>query len=519
MKLFWQTLLMTVFIVSFTIVCTEKAQAGNPLYMAADNTPLIWDTTQTIKYKVDPKGLGKLSYSESVALVQIALSVWENVADVNIKFEYLGPLNEALNADNWESVASNNIYAEAQDTTNMTATQSQQQHYVVIGFDNTGEIMTAKGSANATGVQSITGVLGTYEDPQFITSAHVFINGLYYNGTDNDAVDLNLVDLLAIVIHELGHTLGLDHTLFNYDIYQDILSGSIDSSNARFLPTMFPRFVQSTGEHIVSLHPDDIATLQWLYGDGATGTISGEISDAGGSPVETMLVTVRNTASPLCEAYSQSTSILCSDLNTSPSGDGQAYFNASYCLDGYQLGTYQIPLLENGSYTIDVQEIPEQFSSSIARFDYSVREIPGGAEFYNTLDEANEDTFAITPVNFMQYNLYNKDIVLASTVSGYGDAERVGYAYFETDPLFETTETNDTYCPETGDITEDMIAETLSQANFAISSDLQEDTQTPIGGCSLRPLNKTHKTQSLSFLCITLFALVCLSTSRLVKSL
>ncbi|EKD52455.1 MAG: hypothetical protein ACD_62C00017G0008, partial [uncultured bacterium] len=68
--------------------------------MNPDGSPLVWNTTQTIKYKVDPVGLGRLNYEQSLALVQLAMSVWESVDGTGIQFEYLGPEDTDITADN-----------------------------------------------------------------------------------------------------------------------------------------------------------------------------------------------------------------------------------------------------------------------------------------------------------------------------------------------------------------------------------------------------------------------------------
>lgn len=489
--------LLLVFIL--LLLSANRVHAGNPLYMNADGQPLVWDTTETIKYRVDPKGLGTLDYNQSLALVQQAMSVWEAVDNTGIQFEYLGPMDEEITLDNWEILAGNYIYAEAYGITHSGTSESQEENYLVIGFDNTGEIITAKGNPGASGVESLTGVRGTYDDPGYIISAHLFINGLYYNGTDDDIDDVSLTDVMAILVHELGHALGLDHSLFQYEMYQDIISGQIATDYSRYLPTMFPRFISETGEHFINLHPDDIATLQWMYGVNDQ-IFSGEVLDSQNNPQDTLLVTVRHVESPLCEAFSQATSITCSNMNSRSSGNGNPYFNGKYCMDESSLGIYEIPVLETGTYTIDVQEIPDDFVSSIAKFDSNVSSISGAAEFYNLNDDSNEEAEDFDVIDFEGSDSVSRDIVLADNPST--DLERIDYTFFEDEDYFSEIFVENDLCPIENDFDVDLAISNGANAEV----DNNEVTAGSSSGCSLDSNLDAH--QNSAFFLITLLPLI-----------
>lgn len=464
-----------------TLLLLQPALAGSPLYMNSDNTPLTWDTTQTIKYKVDPEGLGILTYAQSLVLIQEAMAVWESVVGTGIEFEYLGPTDEAITIDNWEEIAANHIFAEGYQTTSALTTDSQREHYLVIGFDNTGEIMEAKGSPGAAGIQSHTGVLGTYEDPQYFISGHVFINGLYYNNNDSDIPDLELIDLMAIIVHELGHVLGLDHNVFHYQMYREILDGTLNPNYARFLPTMFPRFIKGSGSHLISLHPDDIATLKWMYGAPDYHTISGEVLNANGEPQFAALVTARNTESALCHAYAQATGATCSDMNTSATGTGAAYFNAKNCLDKTAQGAYIIPVLRGGSYTVDVSEIPSFLKSSISKFGSVIPELAGDAEFFNKNDAPTESSYDYDEILIDGEDVGPVDIMLSSTVASSNQLDRITDTYFEQDSFFIVLD-DEPDCPLTNDFDIESIVYNTPTSSFVTT---HTSTNTTPAGCSL----------------------------------
>lgn len=470
------------------------ALAGNPLYMNLNGTPLIWDISDSkeIGYKVDRGGLGILPFEQALVLIKEAMAVWESVSGAGIKFKYLGPTDEEVTIDNWIQIASNHIHAEGYGTTSAATTDSQFNRYFVIVFDNTGEIVAAKGSPGASGVQSHTGVLGTYDDPEFFTSAHIILNGQYYNNNDSDVADLELIDVMAIIVHELGHLLGLDHNTSQYQIYRNIIDGTLDPDYARYMSSMFPRFIKGSGRHMINLHPDEIATLKWMYGAEDYYTISGDVFDAKGQPQYSALVTARNTQSSLCHSYSQATRVTCSDMNTSSTGNGAAYFNAKNCMDDDVEGYYTIPVLTDGGYSIDVSEIPAFLTSAISKFGNNIQELPGDAEFFNEDDQRIESNYDYDEIIMDGDNLDEIDITLSSTVSANGQLDRITYTYFEQDDYFLVLN-SDSDCPKQNDFDIESIVFNTAPSSSSNTSTPSSDTS---AGCSLIIQSSESRAQS-----------------------
>lgn len=519
---FSKSLLAIIFIF---LLAPSVLHAGNPLYMTPEGTPLVWDTSEPIRYVVDAKGLGKLNFEQSLALIHEATQIWESITGTGIQFEFAGTTEEPITIDNWKTIAGNTMYAEGYNVIPAGTSESQTEHLLVIGFDNTGEIIEAKGSGGASGVQSLTGVKGTLEDPEFIISSHVFINGLYHNGSNDDISELELTDLLAIVVHELGHALGLDHNVFHYEIYKQIIQGTLDPDYARYLPSMFPRFIKSTGSHMITLHPDDIATIKWLYGADDVTMLSGEVLDSQYQPVPSIVVTARETSSSLCQSYGQATSVTCSDMNTAADGSGSYQFNAKNCVNENERGYYQIPVLFSGNYTLDAQEIPEFLTSSVAKLGSKIQEIPGGAEFYNLGDSNTDvDSYSYDEIQIDGSDQDELDIILNDTTASSNDIDRIEFTFFSSDEFFTLPE-DDVDCPlvydydanekilqaDVSGLITDAEASSINSSSTGDSNANTENSTEASASCSL---NTNMQTSSQSFLLYG-FGLIC--TGLLVK--
>lgn len=343
-KYFWLFVLVVACLSSFV------AKAGNPIVISSTGRPVNWDTSKPISYVVDSGSFGRLTYDQSLKIVQLAMSIWESVEGTGIVFNYVGPTGFDVTADTpHESL--NGFYEDG---------------YLVIVFDNDGRLTSTSGTT--------LGVASSISDggPHFL-HAVLTMNNLILDG-DETVEDVSLIDALGVMAHELGHVLGLGHSLLNFNGF---------FSNPQYLPTMYPYSLLGSGQHQVNLHPDDIATLRWLYG-GDVALLNGTVFDAANKPLYSMAVTARSTDSPFCQSYQQVTGVAC--LNE----DGLFNFD---CQNPAEEGMFWLPVMSEGDHTIEVAQMPN-FGRSNPKYRYTIKpplEIPGNPEFYNHDDQAFEN--------------------------------------------------------------------------------------------------------------------------------
>lgn len=218
----------------------NAAFAGGPLYLAGsgNNTPVVFaDSDVNITLNYDQGNLGSRSNAEIDALVNQAITLWNNINTATIKLAQGHDLSEDVTVSNFSSVF--NSYTDGLNP---------------VIYDSNGEIIDAIFGIGAKNNILGFAASGYKSDTARLTEGRAVING---------ALSVSDTTLGVAFAHELGHFLGLDHTQ---------LDGSQGLSPSNY-PLMYPIAFRSQ----ISAHEDDVAALTDLYPSANTNNYYGEL--------------------------------------------------------------------------------------------------------------------------------------------------------------------------------------------------------------------------------------------------
>lgn len=380
MKLFQAIILM------FTLAFSTPLFSYNYLYIhPTTGTPIGWEPGTTIHYWLDPGPWGSLTNDQARILVQEAMKVWENASpSASVpKFEFAGYLPEDVDETNYEKYVS--LSQCNTDDLASCPSEAQKNLQTVIIFDEGDTILSSE-------LCRITDC-GANAGAKVFSGSLNIVQGIAVFGT---SANLRPIDsTVAIMVHELGHLLGLAHSYLNQQGF-----------GGQYYPTMFG----SPNSSSVTLTPDDIAGISVLYPSDTfsteTATINGQILKSDGSPMIHVNVIARNTDDPLCEAYSYLSGRFC------------RYSTSQLCEfsgeSGYDDSSFTISGLPPGIYTLEVEEVADYNLAFTLAPGLVDPFIYGDAEFWNEGDAAGDPSNTTSSIITLAAgeNRENVDIIL-----------------------------------------------------------------------------------------------------------
>lgn len=345
----------------FSLINTSFA--GTSLAVTKSGKEVSWGVGATVTYHVDQGALGPLSNAQAVAMVDELFGQWQGVSSASLTIQSGGFLPVDVTSGNYTTYRTNN--------------NSDSYHPIIFDTDGTitDSVLGAGASDFTAGFSGPGWTVGGLNDGTIVDASAVLNAKFLTSGYGS------VTEFKSIILHELGHFLGVGHSQVNIG---NAFDREIIFNNNGTLPIMFPI---SLGDRPVLLTQDDKAQITRLYpgvSAGSLGTIRGKILLSDGvTPFQGANVIARRVDDPQNIAVSSVSGFLYQGTGT----------NANRGVsDPTKQGYYEITGLPPGNYTVEVEPIHPGFisGSSVGPLDPPV-DLPSPSEYYSGSSESNND--------------------------------------------------------------------------------------------------------------------------------
>ena len=286
---------------------------------------------------------------------------------VNVTVEYGGSVGYDITVDNYGE-----FWNEASGPT-------------VVIFDATGEILEQ--------IYGVPNVLGLTNDPVLDDSGiYIVKNTAIISGKVLDDSIITEEQIRAVMTHEAGHLLNLDHSVVNHDLAAECSISEDPCANATVIPTMYPQIKSYVQQNPID---DDIISLGFIYPrDWFTSnfcTIRGRILNQDNCPVQGVHVVAFRVGEGDAEARADARGMVSGILYPACYGNGDYYLAGIIPGKTYKVFYEPVPYFSGASGVEPLgEDSPSGFESAyITRNGDEVLISCDDAGGYITMDDVN----------------------------------------------------------------------------------------------------------------------------------
>ncbi len=334
-----------------------SATAGGPFARLNNNLPLTHDPSQTLTYNNDPSELTTFLDNDAMqAIVNDQFGRWAAIPGNTLQIQ-----------------EGTDLASDITTLAGMNAALNNGQSPII--FDQDGSIFSELGVSSTTLAFAGPAFTATTANGTFYVQLRAVFGGPAMSGFPNSRVE-------SVVLHELGHALGLAHSVCNGQLFGGRTYREFGAPPNEEREVMF---WQSTN-NVSALGRDDISGYLSLYGETSTGApglgaISGRILFPDGvTPADGVNVVARDRSD----------------------GVNTLFANAASTLSEPGTGQYKIVGLPPGQYTVEIEDIAADILNTGIYSDpirtnnsqtttTTLGPFPGEPEFYNGVNESADD--------------------------------------------------------------------------------------------------------------------------------